>query len=237
MSPSLKHHQPAGSGRLNNKKALVTQAEDFMGPATIDHFTQEGAEVFASDGILTDPLTPDALLDEAGPIDILVVNLATDNLYGKMADELTDTDFETAFEVMVYPLHRLVRAVTPQMKERQAGKIIVYGSAVPLRPMARLAAYSAARGAQISYVKSVGTELARDNIQMNLIAQNWVMNPAYYPPELQAHPKFQANLKREVPLGRLARPEEDTALAVFLASNESDFFVGQAIPFSGGWAS
>jgi len=86
-------------------------------------------------------------------------------------------------------------------------------------------------------VKSVGVELARDNIQCNLIAQNWVENPAYYPPEMRKSPKFQTNLAREVPLGRLARPEEDTALAVFLASDESDFFVGQAIPFSGGWAS
>lgn len=226
--------QPAG--RLAGKRALITQARDFMGPATTDHFRREGATVITDDTVLTDQAVPEALVAKSGELDILVINLAADNLYGKTVDTLTDDDFETAFEVMVYPLHRLVRAAAPQMKARGHGKIIVYGSAVPLRPMARLAAYSAARGAQISYVKSVGVELARDNIQCNLIAQNWVENPAYYPPELQAHPKFKANLEREVPLGRLARPEEDTALAVFLASNESDFFVGQAIPFSGGWA-
>lgn len=229
---------PAGGlGRLTGKRALITQAQDFMGPATAEHFRREGAEVFTNDEILTAPDRPGALIDEVGDIDILVVNLAGDNLYGKTVDTLTDDQFEGAFALMVYPLHRLVRAVAPQMKARRQGKIIVYGSAVPLRPMARLAAYSAARGAQISYVKSVGAELARDNIQCNLIAQNWVENPAYYPPEMQENPKFQTNLARDVPLGRLARPEEDTALAVFLASDESDFFVGQAIPFSGGWAS
>lgn len=226
-----------GGGRLQGKRALVTQAADYMGPATVSHFRREGAEVIADKSVLTDPAQAQRIVDEAGDIDILVANLASENLYGKTVEALDDTDFQTAFEVMVYPLHRLVRAVAPQMKARGQGKIVVYGSAVPLRPMARLAAYSAARGAQISYVKSIGVELARDNIQCNLIAQNWVENPAYYPPEMQANPKFQANLKREVPLGRLAKPEEDTALAVFLASGESDFFVGQAIPFSGGWAS
>ncbi len=223
--------------RLDGKRVLVTQANDFMGPATVEHFRREGADVTSNDQILTDPAAALSIVADAGTIDVLVINLASDNLYGKTVDQLDDASFETAFEVMVYPLHRLVRAVAPQMQARKSGKIVVYGSAVPLRPMARLAAYSAARGAQISYVKSVGVELARDNIQCNLIAQNWVENPAYYPEDMQENPKFQANLAREVPLGRLARPEEDTALAVFLASDESDFFVGQAIPFSGGWAS
>jgi 2-keto-3-deoxy-L-fuconate dehydrogenase len=86
-------------------------------------------------------------------------------------------------------------------------------------------------------VRAAGTELARNNIQLNLIAQNWVESDVYYPPSLQGNPKFQANLKREVPLGRLARPEEDTALALFLAGDDSDFFVGQVIPFAGGWVS
>ena len=79
--------------------------------------------------------------------------------------------------------------------------------------------------------------VARHNVQVNLIAQNWVENPAYFPPDLRANRKFQKNLKVQVPLGCLATPEEDVALALFLASDKSDFFVGQAIPFSDGWAS
>lgn len=224
-------------GRLKGKRALITQADAYMGPATAVHFEKEGATVTASTTIPESEKDAEKIIADAGHVDILVVNLAAENLYGRTLDTLSDQDFAHAFETMVFPLHRLVRAVLPQMKQRKTGKIIVFGSAVPLRPMARLAAYTAARGAQISYVKSAGVELARHNIQLNLIAQNWVENPAYYPEELQTHPKFKANLEREVPLGRLARPEEDTALAVFLASEESDFFVGQAIPFSGGWAS
>jgi len=127
------------------------------------------------------------------------------------------------------------RAVLPQMRERRAGKIVVYGSAAALRGMKTLCAYSAARAAQVGYVQAVGVEVAPDNVQVNLIAQNYVENPVYYPPELRANERFQASLKRQVPLGRLATAEEDARFALFLASDESDFFVGQAIPFSGGW--
>jgi 2-keto-3-deoxy-L-fuconate dehydrogenase len=70
---------------------------------------------------------------------------------------------------------------------------------------------------------------------MNLIAQNYVENPDYYPRELTSQESFKSSLKRQVPLGRLATSREDAQLAAFLASNESDFFVGQAIPFAGGW--
>ncbi len=222
--------------RLEGKRVVVTQAEDFMGPATIALFRAEGAQVIGDTSDLTPPDAAADLIAHAGHVDVLVANLASPNFHGVTVTESTDEQFAVAFDMMVHPLHRLVRALAPQMIERGAGKIVVYGSAVPLRPMARLGAYSTARGAQIAFVKSVGAELARHNIQMNLIAQNWVENEAYYPPSLQANPKFQKNLKAQVPLGRLATAEEDAAFALFLASDESDFFVGQAIPFSGGWA-
>ena len=72
--------------------------------------------------------------------------------------------------------------------------------------------------------------------QINLIAQNYVANPDYYPPELMDKPSFVESLKRQVPAGRLGTPEEDALFALFLASDESGFFCGQAFPFSGGWA-
>ena len=57
----------------------------------------------------------------------------------------------------------------------------------------------------------------------------------YYGPEVQALPAFQQRLAREVPVGRLAKPEEDALFVVFLAASEVNFFAGQAIPFAGGW--
>ena len=73
-------------------------------------------------------------------------------------------------------------------------------------------------------------------MQVNLIAQNYVENPDYYPPELMQKESFVASLRRQVPAGRLGTPREDAMFALFLASDECGFLVGQAFPFSGGWA-
>ena len=72
-------------------------------------------------------------------------------------------------------------------------------------------------------------------MQVNLIAQNFVENATYYPPEVQALDAFKERLKREVPVNRLATPQEDALFAVFLASSEVNFFAGQGFPFAGGW--
>jgi len=221
--------------RLAGKRVLVTQADVFMGPATAELFTAESAEVMSDTSDLTQPGACETLIDRAGTIDVLIANLAGPNYSGTMATDLPDNAWHDTFNTMVHPLHRLCRAVLPQMIERQAGKIIVYGSATALRGMKTVTAYSAARGAQVGYVQSLGVEVAPHNVQVNLIAQNYVENPDYYPPSLRENEKFQASLRRQVPLGRLATAEEDAKFALFLASGDSDFFVGQAIPFSGGW--
>ncbi len=222
-------------GRLAGKRVLVTQADDYMGPATIELFRAEGALVHADTRDLTEPYACEALIAEVGPIDVLVANLASPNFSGTPVTDVDDLIWSTTFDVMVHPLHRLTRAVLPQMIARRRGKIVVYGSAVALRGLKTVAAYSAARAAQVGYVQSVGVEMAPHNIQVNLIAQNYVENPVYYPPELRAKPSFQESLRRQVPLGRLASAREDALFALFLASDESDFIVGQAIPFTGGW--
>ncbi len=221
--------------RLAGKRVVVTQADDYMGPATTALFTEEGAEVIADTRDLTEPGACEALIEAAGHVDVLVANLASENFSGTPATALDDASWARAFDLMVHPLHRLSRAVLPQMQARQAGKIVVYGSATALKGLKTVAAYSAARAAQVGYVQAVGVEVAPDNVQINLIAQNYVENPVYYPPELKDNERFMTSLRRQVPLGRLATAREDALFALFLASDESNFFVGQAIPFSGGW--
>ena len=222
--------------RLNGQRVLVTQSDDYMGPATIELFQKEGAEIIADSSDLTQQGRCEELVSTTGRIDILIANLASPNYSGIKATDLEDAQWQNTFEMMVHPLHRLSRAVLPQMIDREKGKIIVFGSATALRGLKTVTAYSAARAAQVGYVQSLGVEVAPHNIQVNLIAQNYVENPVYYPPELREKESFINSLKRQVPLGRLATAEEDAKFALFLASEDSDFFVGQAIPFSGGWA-
>jgi 2-keto-3-deoxy-L-fuconate dehydrogenase len=220
--------------RLEGKRVLVTQAAEYMGPAVVELFKEHGAEVIADESDLTEPGVAQGIVDAAGHIDVLVANLAADARFGLSTLDTDDSVWHTAFDVMVHPLHQLCRAVLPQMYQRREGKIVVIGSATGLKAMEGVIAYGAARTAQVGYVRTVGIEAAPHNVQINLIAQNFVENSAYFPPEFQATEEFKHELSK-VPIGRLATPREDALFALFLASNESDFFVGQSIAFSGGW--
>ena len=111
--------------RLLGKRVLITQADDYMGPATADLFRAEGAVVTTDASDLREADRCAELVREAGEVDVLIANLASENFSGIAADELSDEDWHTAFDIMVHPLHRLCRAVLPHMLAREAGKIIV----------------------------------------------------------------------------------------------------------------
>lgn len=222
---------------LRGRRVLVTQARDFMGPVLCDVLAEHGADVVADDRALAEPDAAAAVIGAAvagGPLDVLVANLAIP-APATPAVDVDDAEWRSVFAHLVDPLPRLVRAAVPPMVERGAGKVIVMGSASALRGMRRASTYSAARGAQVAYVRAVGTELAPLGVQVNLVAQNFVDNPTYFPPDVQALPAFQDRLRREVPVQRLAEPREDAMLVAFLASGECRFMVGQSIPFAGGW--
>ena len=219
---------------LVGKRVLVTQADLFMGPMLCETLAEHGAQVIESTEELIDPRAPAGVVDAAGTIDVLVANLAVP-APSTAAVEVCDAEWRNAFAALVDPLPRLVRAAVPKMIERGAGKVLVMGSASALRGMKRASTYSAARGAQLAYVQAVGIELAVHNVQVNAIAQNFVDNATYFPPEVQANPRFQERLKREVPLGRLVTAREDAAFAAYLCSDAADCFVGQVFPLCGGW--
>ena len=219
---------------LLGKRVLVTQADQFMGPVLCEVLARHGATVIASTESLLSPDAPAAVVAQAGRVDVLVANLAIP-APATAATMVTEEEWRDIFAVLVDPLPRLFRAVLPAMIERRAGKILVMGSASALRGMKLRSTYSAARGAQLAYVQSVGVEVAPHNVQVNVIAQNFVENPTYFPPEVQADPRFQDRLKREVPLGRLVSADEDAEFAAYLCSDSANCFVGQVFPVCGGW--
>ena len=220
---------------LAGQRILITQATEFMGPALCRVFAEQGAEVVASTEALSAPDAAARVVAAAGRIDVLVANLAH-HAPTTPAAEVGDDEWREVFAALVDPLPRLVRAATPAMVERRRGKILVIGSAAALRGMKRASTYSAARGAQLAYVQAAGVEFAPHRVQINAIAQNFVDNPTYFPPEVQANPRFQERLAREVPLGRLVTPQEDASFAAYLCSPAADCFVGQVFPLCGGWA-
>lgn len=219
---------------LVGKRVLITQATEFMGPILCDVFSEQGAHVVRSAVPLSALEAAGEVIEQAGPVDVLVANLSF-LAPTTPAIEVDETEWREVFAALVDPLPRLVKAVVPGMISRGAGKILVIGSASALRGMKRASTYSAARGAQLAYVQAVGTELAAQKIQVNAIAQNFVDNPTYFPPEVQANPRFQERLLREVPLGRLVGAREDALFAAYLCSSAADCFVGQTFPVCGGW--
>jgi 2-keto-3-deoxy-L-fuconate dehydrogenase len=219
---------------LVGKRILVTQASEFMGPALCQVFAEQGAAVLASEADLTQIDAAAQAVADAGHIDVLVANLAF-RAPTTPAIDATEEEWRSVFAALVDPLPRLVRAAAPAMIARRSGKVLVVGSASALRGMKRASTYSAARGAQLAYVQAVGVELAPHNVQVNAIAQNFVDNPTYFPPEVQNNPRFQERLAREVPLGRLVGAREDALFAAYLCSGAADCFVGQVFPVCGGW--
>ncbi len=219
---------------LTGKRVLVTHADQFMGPVLCSVLARHGANVIHSTDPLRAPGAVEAMVAAAGQIDVLVANLAI-TAPTTAATDVTEDEWQDCFDALVHPLARLCRAVLPAMIERRAGKIVVMGSASALRGIKRASSYSAARGAQLAYVQAVGVEVAPHNVQVNAIAQNFVDNPTYFPPEVQANPRFQERLKREVPLGRLVGAEEDAEFAAYLCSDAANCFVGQVFPMCGGW--
>ena len=220
---------------LTGRRVLITQSGDFMGPALERVFGALGAVVIADRRAPGDDARlARRVVDDAGVVDVLIAHLAVPAPTTPVGD-VGDAEWRHVFSHIVDPLPRLVAALLPQMRARGGGRIVVMGSAAALRGVKRTSTYSAARGAQLAWVRSAGVELARDNIQLNAIAQNFVDNPTYFGPDVQANPAFQERLKREVPLGRLVSGDEDALFAAYLASDAAACFVGQVFPVCGGW--
>lgn len=217
---------------LKGKTALVTSADRYMGPAIAALFETEGAVVTADTGRDYPQAEVSRLLAEVP--DILVVNLAEPPRTAPV-DEIADADWDCLFEALVHPLMRLVRGAAGAMKARGSGKIIAVTSAAPLRGIPHASGYCAARGAQNAFLRATGLELARHNVQVNAIAQNYVRNDTYYPPDRVDSRAFAEHLKAMVPSKRVADSDETAHLALYLASPHCTHLVGQVIPMAGGW--
>ena len=248
--------------KLTGKVCLITNVSQFMGPAITEEFAREGATLALHDrdaaaaapavavaerlgravlplaGDLTRSSEADRVVGAAaahfGRLDVLVNNNAFPPS-GRATEDVTDAAWRDMMARLLDEPFYCLRAALRVMRPARRGKIINMSSAAGIPGLPRYAAYTAARAGVNGLTKAVGREVARDGIQVNAIAQNYVENPTYFPPELVADAAALARMVRNIPAGRLARGEESARLAVYLASEDADFFVGQVVPFSGGW--
>ena len=219
---------------MKQKTALITAIDVYMGASIASKFESLGINVISGTSKLIGEAEINELVSNAGDIDILVANLAKPPMTGPVQD-ISNADWNSLFDHMVHPLMYLVRAVTPQMLKRKAGKIIAVTSAAPLKGIPNNAAYCAARGAQNGFIKAVGLELARNNIHVNAIAQNYINNNTYYPDDILDNEKFLQHVKKNVPTNKIGAASETAELAAYLAGENCNHMVGQIIPLAGGW--
>jgi NAD(P)-dependent dehydrogenase (short-subunit alcohol dehydrogenase family) len=248
--------------KLTGKVALITNVSHFMGPAITEEFCREGASVALHDrdeaavkpyAAIAERLGRDvlslvgdlsrsseaeraveAVVARFGRLDILVNNNAHPPS-GSPVEEITDAAWREMMTRLLDEPFFCLRAALRVMRPAGRGKIINMSSAAAFPGLPNYAAYTAARAGVNGLTRAVGREVAGAGIQVNAIAQNYVENPTYFPPDLTGDPVRLARMVKNIPAGRLARSEESARLAVYLASEDADFFIGQVIPFAGGW--
>ncbi len=165
-----------------------------------------------------------------GGLDVLVNNAATNPVFGPLLDA-DDAVFDKIFAVNVKGPLALARQAYPLLRERK-GSVINVSSVGGLRPEPMLGLYSVSKAALISLTKVMAQEWSRDGIRANVICPGLVktkFSAALWQDE-QVLKRFLDN----VPLARIAQPEEMVGLAVFLASDASRYCTGAVFTIDGG---
>lgn len=246
--------------KLTNKTAVITGAGSGIGRAIALHFAAEGARIVVADfneasgaetarliqaqggdamAMTTDVSQSEAVaqlfqtIDAQGwGVDILVNNAGQGGTLTPL-HQLTDEAWHAMLATHLNGTFYCSRAAINRMLPQQSGAIINIASVAGLAGMPMGASYSAAKAGIIGFTKAAGKEVARFGIRVNAIAPGWVETPI-----LDNLPdKLRDSMVGMVPLGRIGQPEEIAALAVFLASKESSYVIGQVIsPNGGGYA-
>ena len=217
------------------RRVLVTDANDFVGPAAVERFRAGGDVVIAHTEPLTSRAATHRLVADHGPFDVVVANLEAPITVASVTDH-DDSVVAELFGRLVHPLFWLFAECLPSMYTAGAGAIVVPTSATAIRSSSHpIAGYEAARATQLQLVRSVGKEAASYGVRVNGIAPNFIENPSYFPPETVADPDFQESLRTTLPAQRLGRSDEAAAVLWWLASEDASYVFGAVIAADGGW--
>lgn len=168
------------------------------------------------------------LIQKYGHIDILVNNagITRDGLLMKMSEE----DFDAVIDTNLKGAFNTIRHLSRWFLKQKSGKIINISSVSGILGNAGQANYSASKAGIIGLTKSAARELASRGIHVNAIAPGFIATDMTDAMPQAAKDKFID----EIPLKRIGRPEEIAAMAVFLASDQSDYITGQVFAVDGG---
>ena len=248
------------SGRLKGKLAFVTAAGQGIGRAIAEAFIAEGAKVVATDldagklkglkkakGFALDVRSTDAVNALAKKV---LKDIGTPDIIGNFAGwvhqgtvlECSEQDWDRSFDINVKSMHRVLRAFVPAMLKNGGGSIINISSvASSVRGLPARYAYGATKAAVIGLTKAMAADYIRQGIRVNAICPGTIQSPSLNE-RIAANAKKTGRSLKAVredfisrqPIGRLGTADEIAAGAVFLASDESRYYTGQALQIDGG---
>jgi 2-keto-3-deoxy-L-fuconate dehydrogenase len=232
--------------RLKGKTALITGGASGIGLAIARDFEAEGCTVVVGDVQPVDGFayrhldvgsweSVQSAMDQ--PVDVLV-NCAGIMHVGKL-HECDPADYDRIQEVNARGTFLCCRAGIDGMRSRGRGNIINLASVAGLIAVERRFAYCVSKGAVLALTRAIAIDYAAEGIRANAICPGTVDTPMirgyvdrYFSDDVAA---TIAALHARQPVGRMGKVEEIAALAVYLASDESAFLTGAAIPIDGGW--
>ena len=181
----------------------------------------------------------DVALKEFGTIDILVNNAGgVGGIKGAgNSDDITEDDWNRIIDVNLKGAFLVTMAVLPIMKKAGYGKIINLSSMGAIHPSVSVIHYHAAKGGILALTTNLAFELAPKNIYVNAIIPGPIETSFWdnlMPPGDERVAFLAAVAEKEVPLGRMGKPEDIAGTALFLASGLSDYVTGQFIKVGGG---
>jgi len=241
--------------RLENKDVIITAAGQGIGRATAIAFHNEGANVIATDineGTLeilnkeypnikvkkldsTDKDVVEKFSESLDKVDILF-NAVGFVHHGTILD-CDEKDWDFSFNVNIKSMYFMTKSILPKMIKQNKGNVINVSSiASSLKGLPNRFVYGTTKAAIIGFTKSIASDFLKNNIRCNAIAPGTVHTPSWEERVQAADNPDQAKkdfIARQ-PMGRLGTPEEIATLAIYLASDESDFVTGITHSIDGG---
>jgi NAD(P)-dependent dehydrogenase (short-subunit alcohol dehydrogenase family) len=248
--------------QLENRTAIVTGAGSGIGRAIAKRFTEEGASVVIADirsdtgkkveeeikkaghkalFVETDVSNSknvenmvDKTIQEFGKVDILVNNAGL--LIKKPILEMTEEDWDRVLDINLKGAFLCIKHTVKYMMEQKKGKIINIASMGAKIGLHNDCGYCASKGGLISLTISLGIDLAPLGINVNAIGPGVIDTPMVNDVATQGK-DFKKNALEKTPRGVIGKPDDIASAALYLASDESDFVVGQTIFVDGGFLS
>src|ERR1700730_6188900 len=209
----------------NGAELVVHGRDAARGSAVVDTITAEGGKARFVAADLSDPAQLDHLVEQAGPVDLLVNN-AGFSWFGPTAD-LDMATFDRLFAANVRAAYFLVAALAPKMAAQGSGSIISLGSMAGQIGLAGGAAYGATKATLAAMTRSWAAEFSPSGVRVNAIAPGPVFTGSAVPDRIEA-------LGATTLLARAAQPSEIAEVIAFLASPKASYVTGAIFAADGG---